>query len=311
MTSASPAVSSAERSSEFTGRQTPWSNEAEQAVLGAMLLDQDAALKAAELLDDTMFYREAHRLLFRAMVALTERGDVIDPVTLRDELVRRGDLDRAGGMESLGSLIDVVPTAANVDYHARIVRDKAVLRRLVEAATSIIQDVYDGRGSSSQVLDNAEHRVFQGAQLKSNEEFTRLKELIWPTMERIEQLQAGHGAVTGVPTGFVDLDRLTAGFQKADLVIIAARPSMGKTALVLNVVQHAAIERNIGVAVFSLEMSKDALVQRLLCSEGLVDAQRLRRGPMPADDSFHTARAPAPPRAAPPSVHHPATPPPP
>ena len=291
MTSASPAVSSTEHPAEYAGRQAPWSNEAEQAVLGAMLLDQDAALKAAELLDDTMLYREAHRLLFRAMVALTERGDVIDPVTLRDELVRRGDLDRAGGMEYLGSLIDVVPTAANVDYHARIVRDKAVLRRLVEAATSIIQDVYDGRSSSSEVLDNAEHRVFQVAQLKRSEEFTRLKELIWPTMERIEQLQAGHGAVTGVPTGFVDLDRLTAGFQKADLVIIAARPSMGKTALVLNVVQHAAIERNIGVAVFSLEMSKDALVQRLLCSEGLVDAQRLRRGQLRDDDYPKLARA--------------------
>src|SRR5256712_13721266 len=182
------------------------------------------------------------------MVALTERGDVIDPVTLRDELVRRGDLDRAGGMESLGSLIDVVPTAANVDYHARIVRDKAVLRRLVEAATSIIQDVYDGRGSSSEVLDNAEHRVFQVAQLKRSEEFTRLKELIWPTMERIEQLQAGHGAVTGGPTGLVGLHRPTPGLPKADPGLIAARPALGETALVLNVVQHAGIERNIGVA---------------------------------------------------------------
>src|SRR5256884_1127745 len=225
MTSASPAVSSAERTSEFTGRQTPWSNEAEQAVLGAMLLDQDAALKAAELLDDTMFYREAHRLLFRAMVALTERGDVIDPVTLRDELVRRGDLDRAGGMEYLGSLIDVVPTAANVDYHARIVRDKAVLRRLVEAATSIIQDVYDGRGSSSEVLDNAEHRVFQVAQLKRSEEFTRLKELIWPTMERIEQLQAGHGPRTGGATGLVGLHRATAGVPEGHLVQVPKQPA--------------------------------------------------------------------------------------
>src|SRR5258708_86004 len=142
MTSASPAVSSAERSSEFTGRQTPWSNEAEQAVLGAMLLDQDAALKSAELLDDTMFYREGHRLLFRSMIALTERGDVIDPVTLRDELLRRGDLDRAGGMEYLGGLIDVVPTPANVEYHAKIVRDKAVLRRPIEGATPIIPDPY-------------------------------------------------------------------------------------------------------------------------------------------------------------------------
>ncbi len=292
MTSASPAVSStAERSSEFAGRQAPWSNEAEQAVLGAMLLDQDAALKAAEFLDDTMFYREGHRLLFRAMLALTERGDVIDPVTLRDELARRGDLDRAGGMEYVAALIDVVPTAANIDYHAKIVRDKAVLRRLVEAATGIIQDVYEGRGTAGEVLDNAEHRVFQVAQFRRSEEFSRIKELIWPTMERIEQLQSGGGSVTGVPSGFLDLDRLTAGFQRADLVIVAARPSMGKTALALNIVQHAAIEHNVGVAIFSLEMSKDALVQRLLCSEGLVDAQRLRRGQLRDDDYPKLARA--------------------
>jgi replicative DNA helicase len=290
MTSVSPAASStADRA--FAGRQAPWSNEAEQAVLGAMLLDQDAALKAAELLDDTMFYREGHRLLFRAMQSLTERGDVIDPVTLREEMQRRGDLDRAGGMEYVAGLIDVVPTAANLDYHTRIVRDKAVLRRLVEAATEIIQDVYDGHGTSGEVLDNAEHRIFQVAQFRRAEEFTRLKELIWPTMERIELLQSGHGSVTGVPSGFVDLDRLTAGFQRGDLVIIAARPSMGKTALVLNVVQHAAIEHQVGVAIFSLEMSKDALVQRLLCSEGLVDAQRLRRGQLRDDDYPKLARA--------------------
>ncbi len=289
MTSVSPAVSSTER--EYAGRQAPWSNEAEQAVLGAMLLDQDAALKAAEVLDDTMFYREGHRLLFRAMTTLTERGDVVDPVTLRDELVKRGDLDRVGGMEYIGSLIDVVPTAANIEYHGRIVRDKALLRRLIEAATAIVQEAYEGRGMPSDVLDNAEHRIFQVAQLRRTEEFIRLKELIWPTMERIEQLQSGAGAVTGVPSGFVDLDRLTAGFQRADLIIVAARPSMGKTALILNVIQHAAIEHNIGVGIFSLEMSKDQLVQRLLCSEGLVDAQRLRRGQLRDDDYPKLARA--------------------
>ena len=289
MTSVSPAASSTER--DYAGRQAPWSSEAEQAVLGAMLLDQDAALKAAELLDDTMFYREAHRLLYRAMTALTERGDVIDPVTLREELGKRGDLDRAGGMEYLGSLIDVVPTAANVEYHARIVRDKALLRRLIEAATYIAQEAYEGRGLPSEVLDHAEHRIFQVAQLRRTEEFIRLKELIWPTMERIEQLQSGHGAVTGVATGFTDLDRLTAGFQRADLVIVAARPSMGKTAFILNVVQHAAIEHSVGVGIFSLEMSKDQLVQRLLCSEGLVDAQRLRRGQLRDDDYPKLARA--------------------
>jgi len=290
MTSASPTVSST-ADLEFPGRKAPWSNDAEQAVLGAMLLDQDAALKAAELLDDSMFYKEAHRILFRAMAGLTEKGEVIDPVTLREELVRRGDLDRIGGMEYIAALLDVVPTAANVESHTRIVRDQAVLRRLVEAATEIIQDVYERKGESSEVLDNAEHRIFQVAQFRRSEDFSRLKELIWPTMERIEQMQGRAGAVTGVPTGFLDLDEKTAGFQRADLVIIAARPSMGKTAFALNVVQHAAIERQIGVAVFSLEMSKEALVQRLLCSEGLVDAQRLRRGALRDDDYPKLARA--------------------
>jgi replicative DNA helicase len=225
------------------------------------------------------------------MTALTERGEVVEPVTLRDELVKRGDLDRVGGMEYIGSVVDVVPTAANIEYHGRIVRDKALLRRLIEAATAIIQEAYEGRGMPSDVLDNAEHRIFQVAQLRRTEEFIRLKELIWPTMERIELLQSGAGAVTGVPSGFVDLDRLTAGFQRADLIIVAARPSMGKTALILNVIQHAAIEHNIGVGIFSLEMSKDQLVQRLLCSEGLVDAQRLRRGQLRDDDYPKLARA--------------------
>jgi replicative DNA helicase len=290
MTSASPTVSST-ADLDLPGRRAPWSNDAEQAVLGAMLLDQDAALKAAELLDDSMFYKEAHRILFRAMAGLTEKGDVIDPVTLREELVRRGDLDRVGGMEYIAALLDVVPTAANVESHTRIVRDQAVLRRLVEAATEIIQDVYERRGESSEVLDNAEHRIFQVAQFRRSEDFSRLKELIWPTMERIEQLQGSHGVVTGVASGFLDLDRLTAGFQRGDLVIIAARPSMGKTSFVLNCVQHAAIEHQIGVGVFSLEMSKEALVQRLLCSEGLVDAQRLRRGALRDDDYPKLARA--------------------
>src|ERR1051325_11717459 len=290
MTSASPTVSST-ADLEFPGRKAPWSNDAEQAVLAAMLLDQDAALKAAELLDDSMFYKEAHRILFRAMVGLTEKGDIIDPVTLREELARRGDLDRVGGMEYIAALIDVVPTAANVENHVRIVRDKAVLRRLGEAATEIIQDVYATHGESSEVLDNAEHRIFQVAQFRRSEEFLRLKELIWPTMERIEQMQGRAGALTGVPSGFKDLDEMTAGFQRADLVILAARPSMGKTAFALNVVQHAAIEHSVKVAIFSLEMSKDQLVQRLLCSEGLVDAQRLRRGALRDEDYPKLARA--------------------
>src|SRR5206468_4167106 len=187
--------------------------------------------------------------------------------------------------------IDVVPTAANVDYHAKIVRDKAVLRRLVDAATGIIQDVYEGHGTAGEVLDNAEHRVFQVAQFRRAEEFIRIKELIWPTMERIEQLQGKAGAVTGVASGFKDLDQITAGFQKSDLVVLAARPSMGKTALALNIIQHAAIQHNAKVAFFSLEMSKEQLVQRLLCSEGFVDAQRLRTGHLRDEDYVNLARA--------------------
>jgi replicative DNA helicase len=290
MTSTSPVASSpADRI--FSGRQAPWSNEAEQAVLGAMLLDQDAALRAVEELDDSMFYKEAHRTLFKAMAALTERRDVIDPVTLREELIKFGDLDRAGGLEYIGALIDVVPTAANLVYHAKIVRDKAIQRRLIEAATSIIQDAYEGRTSSSEVLDAAEQRVFQVAQLHRSEEFVRIKELIWPAMERIEKLQGQGGGITGVPSGFKDLDDLTAGFQKSDLVIIAARPSMGKTAFVLNVAQHAAIDHRHKVAIFSLEMSAEALVQRLLCSEGWVDAQHLRRAQLRDDDYPKLAKA--------------------
>jgi len=272
-------------------RQTPWSNDAEQAVLGAMLLDQDAALRAVEDLDDSMFYKEGHRALFRAMAAITERRDVIDPITLQEELLKRGDLDRAGGLEYIGALIDVVPTAANVQYHARIVRDKAIQRRLIEAATSIIQDVYDSQASSSEVLDVAEQRVFQVAQLHRAEAFVRIKELVWPAMERIEKLQAQGGGLTGIPSGFKDLDDLTAGFQKGDLVIIAARPSMGKTAFVLNVAQYAAIEHRSRVAMFSLEMSADALVQRLLCSEGWVDSQHLRRAQLRDDDYPKLAKA--------------------
>ena len=249
-----------------------------------MLMDQDAALKAAELIDDSMFYREAHRILFRGMVSLVERRDVIDPVTLSNELQKRGDLDRAGGLEYLGGLIDTVPTAANIEYHARIVRDKALLRRLIEAATHIIQDVYEGSAESEQLIDNAEHRVFQVAQLRKSADFARLKTLVWPTMERIEQAHLAGGGVLGVPSGFTDLDNLTAGFQRSDLIVVAARPSMGKTAFVLNVAHNAAIDHKVGVAIFSVEMSKEALVQRMLCSEGLVDAQRLRRGRLRDDD---------------------------
>ena len=275
----------------FGGRQPPYSAEAEQAVLGAILLDADAALRGAELLDDAMFHREGHRRLFRAMHGIVERGGVIDPVTLRDEVDRRGELEAVGGIEYLSYLLDVVPTAANIDYHAKIVRDKALLRRLIEAATGIVQEAYEGKRLADEVLDSAEQRIFLVSETRKTEGFVRLKELLWPTMERIESLHAGGQSITGVPSGFADLDDKTAGFQNADLVIVAARPSMGKTALCLNVAQHAAIEKGIPVAIFSLEMAKAQLVQRLLTSEARVDAHRLRQGMLKDADYALLARA--------------------
>ena len=288
MTSVSPASSSTPE--VYGGRQAPWDGEAEQAVLGAMLLDQDAALRAAELVDDTMFYREGYRRIFRAMLHLTEQRIGLDPLTLRDELSRRGELEAAGGVDALAQLADAVPTAANLEFHARIIREKSILRKLIEASTTIIQDAYDARTPATELLDKAESRIFQVAQSRREEGFARMKEMLWPAMERIELLQKNAKAVTGVPTGFRKLDELTSGFQPSELIIIAARPSMGKTAFCLNIAAHAAIEGQVGVAVFSLEMSKEALVQRLLCAEAGVDSQRVRTGHLRDEDFTKLAR---------------------
>lgn len=286
----SESLASSSTADVFAGRSAPWSNDAEQAVLGAMLLDQDAALRGAQLITDEMFYREAHRRLFRAMVALTERRSVIDHITLRDELTRRGELETVGGYDYIAELADVVPTAANLEYHARIVREKFVVRRLIETATGIITEAYDGHATASDLLDQAEARIFQVSQQRRDEGFTRLKEMLWPTMERIETLQKSGKTITGVPSGFTDLDNMTSGFQGSELTIVAARPSMGKTAFVLNVATHAAVEGH-GVAVFSLEMSKESLVQRMLTAEARVDSQLVRRGMLKDFDYTKLARA--------------------
>jgi len=292
MTSVSPAASSTAKPSEpFGGRQPPYSAEAEQAVLGAMLLDQQAALDAVELVDDTLFYREGHRRLFRAMRAIVERGAVVDPITLRDELERRGELEGAGGVEYLSYLLDFTPTAANLEYHARIVREKGLLRRLIEVSTGVVQEAFEAKRLPEEILDSAEQRIFEIAEYRQKAGFVRLKELLWPTMERIESLHGGGQSITGVPSGFADLDDKTAGFQPSDLVIVAARPSMGKTAFCLNVASNAAITKGIPTAIFSLEMSKEALVQRLLTAEARVDAHRLRQGMLKDSDYALMARA--------------------
>ncbi|HEU4587297.1 MAG TPA: replicative DNA helicase [Gemmatimonadales bacterium] len=274
----------------YVGRSAPWSPEAEQAVLGAMLLDQDAALRASELVDDTMFYREEHRRLFRAMRALVERRVVIDHVTLHDELERRNELAAVGGPEYIAELVDAAPTAANLEFHATILRDKAVLRRLIESATQIITEAYDAKTPASDLLDTAESRIFQISQQRREQGFTRIKEMLWPTMERIETLQRSGKQITGVSSGFDKLDEMTSGFQPSELVIIAARPSMGKTAFCLNVATNAALAGH-GVAIFSLEMSKESLVQRMLTAEARVDSQRVRRAMLRDSDFSMLARA--------------------
>ena len=193
----------------YKERRPPWSEEAEQAVLGAMLLDADAAMRAAEHVDDTMFYREGHRRLFRAMFAITERGGAVDPLTLADELDRRGELDASGGREYLAFLLDAVPTVANVEYHARIVKEKALLRRLIEVSTEIVGEAFEGRTMASDLLDIAESRIFSLGQSKERSGFSRIKELLWPAMEKLELLAQRESSITGVPSGFHDLDHLT------------------------------------------------------------------------------------------------------
>ena len=287
---------------EGTGydRHPPFSPEAEASVLGGMLIDGGAVARVVEFVDDTMFYREAHRRIFRAMVRLFERGSVLDVVTVSESLKEGAELENAGGLEYLASLLDAVPTAANIEYHARIVHDKAMLRRLIDAAHAIVRDVHEpGNRPVDEVLDQAEQIVFRVSESRNREGFVWIKEVLWPTFEHIEKLQESQGGISGLATGFQDLDRMTTGFQAGDLVIVAGRPSMGKTSWALNVAQNAAIEHGVPVAIFSLEMSKEQLVQRFLCAEGRVDAQKLRRGRLAGDEYQRLARAAAHLNAAP------------
>jgi replicative DNA helicase len=257
-----------------------------------MLIDADAVAKAIEVVEVDMFYREANRRLYRAMRRLFERGEAIDPVTLTEELRGSDELDSVGGPAYLAELIEAVPTAANIEYHGKIIREKALVRRLIEASTDTIRDAFaSGADAVEDTLDRAEQRIFQISESGRRKGFVWIKEILWPAFEHIERLQEAEGAVTGVPSGFPDLDNLTAGFQPGDLAVIAGRPSMGKTSLVLNIMQHVAIEDGKPVAFFSLEMSKEAIVQRLLCAEGQVNSSNLRRGKLSEQEFMQLATA--------------------
>jgi replicative DNA helicase len=279
------------RPDPFRDRRPPYSEDAEQAVLSAMLLDADAIARASELVDETMFYREPHRRIFKAMLVLHRDGAAVDPLTLSNELDRVGALAAVGGKDYLATIIDIVPTTANVEHHCKIVREKALRRRLIEVATGIVTEAYEGQETSHDLIDMAEHKIMEVGKDRGAEGFVRVKNLLWKAMERIDLLRASGEDVTGVPSGFADLDKLTLGFQRSDLVVIASRPSMGKTAFALNIAQNAAIDRNVPVAVFSLEMSREQLLLRMLASEGRVDAQRIRSGKLTPDDDAQLARA--------------------
>jgi replicative DNA helicase len=256
----------------------PHSIEAEESVLGGILIDNNALDRAIELIVAEDFYREAHRKIMRAIIELSERHEPVDLVTLADALRGRNELQDVGGASYLAELAERVPTAANVAYYARIVKDKAILRALIETSTEIAMRSYEAPGNVESFLDEAEHQIFALAERKTRPSFFRVRDIVIESMKAVEQLYERQELVTGVPTGFVDLDKKTAGLQPGDLAIVAGRPSMGKTAFALNIAQYAALEAKTGVAVFSLEMSKEQLVFRMLCSEARVDQSKVRAG---------------------------------
>jgi replicative DNA helicase len=259
-------------------RTLPHNLDAEKSVLGAILIHNDAFNHAAELIDSRDFFRDAHRRIFDKMVALSERGDAIDFVTLKEELTRAGDLDDVGGPAYIASLADGVPRSANVEYYARIVKEKSTLRSLIHSANKILIEAYEAEQEPDLLLDEAERAIFAIAEDRIRAGFVPLRDLVQSSFSTIEKLQQHKGLVTGVPTGFVDVDALTSGLQPSDLVLVAARPSMGKTSFVLNVAQHVGTTTQMTVGFFSLEMSKEQLFMRLLTSEARIDAHRFRSG---------------------------------
>lgn len=259
-------------------RVPPHSVEAEQSVIGAMLLDKDAIMTAAELISGDDFYQTAYGILFDAMVELFNEGRPVDPVTLQERLKEKNTPPEISDMEFVRELLVSVPTSANIGYYAEIVQNKSTLRRLIKVNNEIANTCYLGQEPMEVILETTEKRIFELLQTRNTKEYTPIKEVVLEALDRIEKASKTNGNVTGIPTGFIDLDYKLSGLQQSDLVLIAARPSMGKTAFVLNIAQHVAFRQNKHVAIFSLEMSKEQLVNRLFALEAHVDAQRLRTG---------------------------------
>lgn len=272
---------------EKVPRVPPQNIEAEQAVLCAMLIDKEAIAKVTEILNGDDFYREAHRVIFNVMTELYSKNEAVDLITVTDVLKRENRLEDVGGIAYVTALANAVPTAANVKYHADIVAEKSVLRQLVRVSTEIAAMGYDADEEVNVLIDKAESRILEISNRKKKSDFTPISDVLMESVQGIEKLLNNKGGLTGLPTGFVDLDKLTSGLHPSDFIILAARPSMGKTAFALNVVQNVALRahKKVGgnprsVAFFSLEMSKEQLVNRMLCAEANIDSQRLRIGEM-------------------------------
>lgn len=262
----------------------PQNIEAEQSILGAILIDNDALPRALEIIDIDDFYRQSHRMIFNAMVELFEKNEPIDLITITDCLKRREEIDAVGGVSYLSSLVNMIPTAANIKYHSKIVRERALLRGLLRSANEIASRVYEDNFEAEELVDYAEKSIFDVSDKRIKASFVTLKEVIKSSFEMIEHLYDKKEVITGIPSGFRDLDDLTTGFQKGDLVVVGGRPSMGKTALALNIAQYVGLEVKEPVAIFSLEMAKEQLAFRMLCSEAMVNSNSIRKGFIKKED---------------------------
>jgi len=265
-------------------RVPPHNREAEQSVIGAIFLEPQALITASEILLADDFYQNAHKTIFETMLRLSDQGKAIDVVTVTEELSAKKEIEDVGGLSYLLELANAVPTAANVAHYAKIVEEKALLRRLIRVATKIVEDGYTREDEVEALLGEAEKKMMEVANRKNAGDFKHVKDVLVETFDNIEQLQSRKGDVTGIPTGFRDLDHITAGFQRNDLIIVAARPSVGKTAFALNVAQSVAVQARENVAIFSLEMGAEQLIMRMLCAEGNIDAQVLRTGALTTED---------------------------
>ncbi len=272
-------------------RVPPYNLEAEQALLGSMMLDLEAVNIASEILQPEDFYRESHRVIFLALLDLEVRGEPIDMITLTEELRQQNNLEKVGGVSYVATLANIVPSAANARYYANIIEEKAILRRLIQFANNIASRCYEDSEETHELLDSAERAILEIAGNRSTGGLVPVKEVIGDTLEKIEYLAGKKGSITGVPSFFTDLDNMTSGWQPSDLIIVAARPSMGKTSLCLNIAQNAAIRGKIPVAIFSLEMSKEQLVQRLMSSEAMIDQHKLRTGRLLDEEWVRLTRA--------------------